>query len=207
MHATNWTSGIILALLCFALQVSTFDLTAHRTYNCFRNTAKFVCFNVGYNYCCRRPLQNDRTRFVGFLSMSQSSSQGPDIIVIHKARSGEACGGTAVGSNTYGCADADTGIGMGGMVHRCTGDCARSAPECLGSVDADAVFYNNKAYKSYPEDLRLGQLVERMMEDEELDENELQELEAIRLPEHDIADDEDEAEAETARSIEPQKKA
>lgn len=72
--------------------------------------------------------------------MAQTSAQLGDIQVVYKAAFGNACGGTSVGSDSYGCADANRGIAFGGKALRCLGDCAKSSvkvssaeAECLGS--------------------------------------------------------------------------
>lgn len=70
-------------------------------------------------------------------------------------------------------------------------ECATEGKRCAGLHLADAVYYNAKAYFARPEDERLGQLVDKIMDDEELTESALQELEVIRLP---WADDPDNAE-------------
>lgn len=125
--------------------------------------------------------------------MAQDSAQLGDIQVVYKAGFGNACGGTTVGSDSYGCADASRGIAFGGKALRCLGDCAKKRSlkesaddtECLGEVFAGAVFYDDTAYEADPEDERMKQLVEKIDLDEQLSPAELQELEVIRLPELD----------------------
>lgn len=125
--------------------------------------------------------------------MSQDSAQLGDVQVVYKAGFGYACGGTSVGSDSYGCADASRGIAFGGKALRCLGDCAKKRSleesvadsECLGEVYADAVFYEDKAYEADPEEERMKELVEKIGMDEQLSPAELKELEPIRLPELD----------------------
>lgn len=124
--------------------------------------------------------------------MAQTSAQLGDIQVVYKAAFGNACGGTSVGSDSYGCADASREIAFGGKALRCLGDCAKTRVkassikmECLREVFADAVFYDDKAYEADSEDGRMKELVEKIDLDEQLNPAELQELEVIRLPELD----------------------
>ena len=80
-------------------------------------------------------------------------------------------------------------------------DCAKGVlPECEGEVEAEAVFYKNKAYEAQPNDARLGELVDKMMMDEVLTDSELQELDAIRLPWADIIDESSASAGETGSS-------
>lgn len=180
--------------------VASFDLLAHRGNNCLANQVKFVCFRVGYNFCCKNRMRRDSQLFNTFLSMSQTATQLGDFVILHKVKYGNACGGAEVGTGIYGCADAERGIPSGGKALTCRGDCGlkRSMPdegqiaeaqqcedgveECAGIHLADAVYYNEKAYFARPEDERLGELVDKILDDVELTEGELQELEAIRLP-------------------------
>lgn len=118
--------------------------------------------------------------YIGFLFMSQSSTQPGGIRVPHKAVSNKTCGGASVGENSCGCTDAHRGIRSDDQTL-----CSCAAIECLGEVDADAVFYEDKAYKADPEDDRMKVLVEKIDLDEKLSPAELQELQAIRLPELD----------------------
>lgn len=193
VHAMKAVLGTCILLLCLASTASAlFALVAHRGFNCLVGTVKFTCLDVGYNFCCKRRNPRDHQLYIGFLSMTQTSAQLGDIQVVYKAAFGNACGGTSVGSDSYGCADASRGIAFGGKALRCLGDCVKSSvkvssaeTECLGEVYADAIFYDDKAYEADPEDDRMKELVEKIDLDEQLSPAELQELEVIRLPELD----------------------
>ena len=180
---------IIGLLFLLSTTASAFDLIAYRGHNCVVGTAKFVCFRVGYNFCCKRRMQNYPQLFVGFLSMAQTHPQSGDVQVVHRRQGDLGCGGAVIGSDSFGCADATSGIAMVGAAHHCFGTCNKiSLPACEGSVEADAVYYKNLAYESRPSDPRLGALVDKMMMDEVLTDNELQELEAVRMPSADIVE-------------------
>ena len=174
------------------IAASSFDLIAHRQHDCFRHTSKFVCFGIGYGNCCQHFMRADRQLLVGFLSMSQSSTVGGDIIVVHKRLGTDGCGGSAVGSNPFGCANAELGIAFGGRAHSCTGNCnKRSTPACEEAACekvhlADAVFYEGLAYDAQPTDSRLGELIDKISLDDVLSKSELQELEPLRMPFADI---------------------
>lgn len=119
--------------------------------------------------------------------MSQSSTVSGDILVVHRKRGSNGCGGSSVGGDIYGCVNADSGIAFGGQAHSCTGNCAkRSVPACEGVHLADAVFYEGLAYDAQPDDPRLGELVDKILMDEMLSKSELQELETVRMPSADI---------------------
>ena len=125
--------------------------------------------------------------FLGFLSISQTTAQ-----VVYNAAFGDACGGTSMSTNSYGRVDTSREVALDGEALHCPPGCAKEAlvnsfsePECLGVVFADVVFYNDKAYEADPEDARMKGLVEKIDLDEQLITAELQQLEAIRLPELD----------------------
>ena len=61
-------------------------------------------------------------------------------------------------------------------------------PLCEGEVEATIVFYKGFAYESHPEDLELDKLVDKMMDEEELTDAELQVLEPVRIPSEDIVE-------------------
>lgn len=190
--------AILFLISSIASVAKGFDLIAHRYHSCTVGSAKFICFGVGYLYCCQRSLANDHSRLQTFLSMSQTQTTDADILIIHNNRGTDGCGRYSVGSSTYGCAN-EEGLGLprGGLVRSCVHrNCAVKRSEmateseggkCKGVHEADAVFYKGfYAYDAQPKQSRHIELIHKIDMDEELTESELQELEPLRMPFADI---------------------
>lgn len=186
--------GCLFLISALVSTATSFDLVAHRTHDCLHGTAKFICFDVGYLYCCRRSIPGDFSRLQPFLSMSQTSTAGADILTVHLNSGPEPCAGRVVGSSIYGCANEEgTGLPRGGKVRNCVQrGCFKrsimaSEGECKGIHEADAVFYQGLyAYAAQPKDPRLIELITKIDMDDELTESELQELEPLRMPSADF---------------------
>jgi hypothetical protein len=125
--------------------------------------------------------------------MSQSSVVDGDLLVVHKKYGSYGCGGSAVGSDIYGCADASIGIAFGGMAHSCSGNCpgpdekrSEHSLACKGIHEADGVYYEGLAYNAHSTDPRMKVLLAKIDDDEVLSKGEIQEMEAIRMPDFDI---------------------
>lgn len=142
--------------------------------------------------CCKRRTLHGNQLYIGFRSVSQTSAQLEDIQVASKAESGNACDGTSMGTDSYGCADASREVVFGGEAFHCLGDCAKRSledsvaeMECSGEILADVVFYDVKAYEADPDEDRMKELVAKIDLDEPLSPAELQDLEVVRRPDAD----------------------
>ena len=139
-------------------------------------------------------MRNNPALPIGFLSMSQSSHLSGDLLVVHKKRGSDGCAGVSVGASAYGCADADSGVAFGGWAHNCRRDCNKlterftrgDGPTCEHVHLADAVFYEDRAYEAQPTDSRARGLIDKILMEEILTEDELHELEPLRMPSADI---------------------